>query len=303
MKDNFTLNAFGDITLYGYQLSQTKQPKKVVILVHGMAETIARYDAFASYLSEHDFAVFAYDQRGHGKTAGNIEMLGELGDDGWNRMKHELRKVVAMAREAYPDTPVFVFGHSMGSFVTRDFLFDFQHLIDGVILSGTGYPSKSLILSGYRIASLIQTFKGPHYHSKLIDHLTFGAYTKKYDHPKTRFDWVSSDESEVQKYVNDPYCGALHPVGFFTAFSENLKRILYDEYFKTSVLPKPMLLMSGSMDPVGDFGKGVKKSADFYQDAGFLVNLKLYENGRHEMLNEINRSDVFNDIVNWLNDH
>ncbi|MBS7526803.1 alpha/beta hydrolase [Fusibacter paucivorans] len=303
MKEAFTLNAFGDITLFGYQLSQTKHPQKVVILVHGMAETIARYEMFAAFLAEHDIAVFAYDQRGHGKTAGSTEMLGELGEDGWNRMKHELRKIVAMARESYPDTPVFIFGHSMGSFVTRDFLFDFQHLIDGVILSGTGFPSKTLISSGYHIASFIQTFKGVHYHSKIIDHLTFGAYTKKYEQPKTRFDWLSRDEAEVQKFVNDPYCGALHPVGFFTAFSENLKRILYDEYFKTSVLPKPMLLMSGSMDPVGDFGKGVKKSAEFYREAGFNVSLKLYENGRHEMLNEINREMVYNDIINWLNEH
>jgi alpha-beta hydrolase superfamily lysophospholipase len=299
MKEAFSFVSFENITVHGYYWSDVTSPKKVIILVHGMAETIARYDMFAAFLVKQGYAVMGYDQRGHGKTAIDIDHLGHLGTDGWQHMKYDLKKVVELARAAY-DAPVFILGHSMGSFVTRDFLFDFGHYIDGVILSGTGYQARLFLKIGYFLARFVEKIKGGEYPSVFIDHLTFRSYTRYFKPVKTKFDWLSRDEKEVMAFVNDPYCGALHPVGFFRALSENVYRILYNDFFKHNKTNMPMLIFSGMMDPVGGRFKGVKKSAAHYKRAGFLVTLKGYEQGRHEMLNEINRDVVYHDILNWL---
>jgi len=299
MKQSFNFSSFEEMTIYGYHWCETTSPKKVIVLVHGMAETIERYETFASFLVGHGYAVFGYDQRGHGKTATAIDRLGHLGIDGWQRMKYDLKKVVALARETY-DAPIFVFGHSMGSYITRDFMLDFGHDIDGVILSGTGYQSRVLLKMGYYLAYWIGRIKGDDYRSVFIDRLTFGANNRHFKPIRTKFDWISRDTQIVDAYVNDPYCGALHPVGFFKTLSENLYRILYTDFFKHHKTNIPILIFSGMNDPVGEQFKAVKKSAAHYERAGFLVTLKGYPHGRHEMLNEINRDEVFHDILNWL---
>ena len=299
MKESFSFLSFEDITVYGYYWSECSSPKKVVILVHGMAETIKRYDKFAVFLVKQGYAVIGYDQRGHGKTASDLAHLGHLGTDGWQHMKYDLKKVVELARMTY-DAPVFIFGHSMGSFITRDFLLDFGYYIDGIILSGTGYQSRILLKTGYYIARLIGKVKGEAYLSNLVDRLTFGRYNYHFKPARTKFDWLSRDTNEVDAFVNDPYCGALHPVGFFMTLSENVYRILYTDFFKHNKTNMPMLIFSGMEDPVGSRFKGVKKSAAYYKRVGFLVTLKGYEQGRHEMLNEINQDDVFQDVLKWL---
>lgn len=295
----FTINSFEDDDLSGYiwQPESLEKPAGVVVISHGMAEVIERYDAFCSHLSEQGYVVYGVNQRGHGPQA---QMLGYLGEDGWYKMKEDFKHVIEYAKSNYLDVPYYVLGHSMGSFVVRDFLIDYSYMVDGVILSGTGFPPSLPIKFGKLLAANDMKKHGPKHINALIDKMVFGNYNKKIESPKTPFDWLSRDSEVVEAYIQNPYCGVMHPSSFFYHFFSALQRITKAAPYSNFKPSIPMLLISGESDPVGDYGKGVKKSADFYSDMGFNVTLKLFKGGRHEMLNEINRDEVFKTISEWL---
>ncbi|MBF4694896.1 alpha/beta fold hydrolase [Fusibacter ferrireducens] len=300
MRYEFEFDSFEDAIVKGYKWIEDKTPLQIVVLSHGMAETIERYDAFANFLLENDVFVYGHSHRGHGKTAGSLERLGHLGDNGWFKMKEDLRRVVEMAKTEYSDVPIILLGHSMGSFLARDFILDYSYLLDGVILSGTGYMNHFKLKIAQFLAEREGLKIGTHQKSTFMNRMSFGTYNKKIKDHKTDFDWLSRDEKQVQKYINDPYCGEIHPASFFIEFLNNMQRILYTDVFKNQKNNLPMLIFSGVCDPVGEYGKGVKKTYAYYKKNGFLTTLKLYPDGRHEMLNEINREAVYKDILEWL---
>jgi len=302
MKNPFSIHSFEELELSGYvwQPSNANQQRGVVIIAHGMAETIERYDAFAERLTESGYIVYGVNQRGHGS---NAEMLGYLGDDGWYKMKEDLKHIVEMAKSMHIGMPVFVFGHSMGSFLTRDFLLDYSYLIDGAIISGTGFYSKFELKMGQWLSNRDINKYGDRHPSKFIDKIAFGKNNKKIKDAKTSFDWLSRDPDKVAAYVADPLCGQVHPSSFFYFFFSALEHILYSGEFSNFKSQLPLFLLSGDMDPVGNYGKGVEMSAESYKALGFDTQIKLYKEGRHEMLNETNRSEVFGDIVAWLDAH
>ncbi len=302
MKNPFSIQSFEELELSGYVWQQEKvdQIKGVIVIAHGMAETIERYEAFAEFLASNGYVVYGINQRGHGS---NAEMLGYLGEDGWNKMKDDLKHVVERAKTEHIGKPVFVFGHSMGSFLTRDFLLDYSYLLDGVILSGTGFYSRLELKMGQWLSTRDIRNHGNRHPSKFIDKIAFGKNNKEIKAPKTPFDWLSRDSDKVAAYVADPLCGQMHPSSFFYLFFSALEHILYDGAFSNFKEQLPLLLLSGEMDPVGNYGKGVEKSAKMYQDIGFDTQVKLYKEGRHEMLNEINRNEVFDDVTAWLDAH
>lgn len=299
MRKPFSIHSFEELELSGYVWQETTddQVKGVVVIAHGMAETIERYQVFAEQLTKSGYVVYGINQRGHGA---NAEMLGYLGEDGWYKMKEDLKNVVELVKTVYIGKPVFVFGHSMGSFLTRDFLLDYSYLIDGVILSGTGYYSKLELKLGQWLSKRDIESHGERHISTFIDNIAFGRNNKKIKDAKTPFEWLSRDRNIVNAYLSDPLCGQIHPSSFFYLFFSALEHILYEGAFSNFKTNLPLLLMSGDMDPVGNYGKGVVKSAEKYKDIGFDVQLKLYKEGRHEMLNEINRNEVFGDIIAWL---
>lgn len=299
MRHTFSKDSFGEFTLKGYKWFNESIPKAIFVISHGMAETIERYDEFANYLVQNDIFVYGHSHRGHGLTAGNLVNLGIIGDNGWMKMKEDFRRTLEFAKLDYPDVPVVVFGHSMGSFLVRDFLLDYSYQIDAVILSGTGFQPKAVLSSGKLIAGIESKLLGSRHRSKLIDKMSFGSYNKKIENPKTPFDWLSCDEDQVKKYINDPYCGEIHTSGFYYELFENLIRIFYYPELSNEKSNLPMFLMSGATDPVGDYGKGVIKSEKIYRQNGFKTTMKLYPEGRHEMLNETNRFEVYQDIINW----
>lgn len=310
MRKPFEFNSFGELQVKGYiwSGSDTEKsqvvtaPKAVVVIAHGMAETIVRYHDFAEFLVAGGMVVYGYSHRGHFETAGTVERLGYIGEDGWRKMAADLGTVIEMAKIAYPNVPVYVFGHSMGSYVTRTYLVDNPDKIHGIVLSGTGFPAKLELQAASQIAKFERLLKGKDKPSKLMDKMSFGSFNKSFAPNQTGFDWLSTDLKQVQKYIDDPWCGQIHPASFFEDMARNLVRVLYVEPPK----PKkqlPMLVMSGALDPVGQMGKGVKQSADFYKKAGYQVDLKLYEKGRHEMLNEVNRQEVFADLLKWFTEH
>lgn len=299
MRKPFEFRSFEEVTIKGYTWQGETAPKGVVVIAHGMAETILRYDDFANFLVERGLWVYGYSHRGHFETAGTQERLGYLGDNGWAKMAEDLHTVIEMARAVAPGTPVYLFGHSMGSYVTRTYLVKHPSAVDKVVLSGTGYPQKLELQAAAFLAKWEQRLKGADKPSKLLDKLSFGSFNNAFKPNKSAFDWLSTDLEQVQRYIDNPWCGQIHPASFFEDMATNLVRVLYSKP-PTPEVPVPMLVMSGALDPVGQMGKGVELSARYYKAASYAVTLKLYPKGRHEMLNEVNRTEVYEDIYQWL---
>lgn len=299
MKTEIQLSSFGELVLNGYKWSpdDDRDLLGTVVIAHGMAEVIERYDDFAEYLNHNGFVVFGVNQRGHGPKT---EVYGYLGDNGWEKLVEDYRHLVEYAKNEYSEIPLFVFGHSMGSFVVRHFLRDYSYLIQGVILSGTGHFSKPVLKFGNWLSARDVAKKGDKHPSVLIDKIVFGKNNKKIKTPLTAFDWLSRDVEQVNQYIKNPHCGNIHPSSFFQQFFMGLENILYNPQVANFKENCPMLLISGDADPVGNYGNGVKAAMHDYKSNGFSVQMKLYASGRHEMLNEINRGDVYEDIVNWL---
>lgn len=319
MKKTFVFQSFKETEIKGiHWYRQDCSPKALVIVAHGMMDTIERYQEMATSFLAREIFVYGHDQRGHGKTAGNLDQLGDLGENGWMKAREDLKRVVWLGQQEYPNAPIFLLGHSMGSFLTRDLVHQLMMetagktrkgkryapretwLPNGVILSGTGYPSPIVLKAGKWIAGMEMKWKGPLHRSKNLHHLSFGRYNKRIKHPRTFFDWLTRDEEIVDRYIHDPYCGQVHTSRFYYDFFHHLQRILYQEdHIQAPALP--MLLISGEEDPVGDYGEAVVKTKEFYQDKGFDTTMKLYPGGRHEMLNEVNRASVYADIIQWMN--
>lgn len=298
MRRAFSIDSFEEITLKGYIWSPDGTVlKAMVVLAHGMAETIERYDAFANFLSDHGYGVIGVNQRGHGPEA---EMLGYLGENGWSKMKEDLKHIVDYVKMTYEDTPIIIMGHSMGSFLVRDFLMSYSYLVDGVILSGTGYIDKISLLLGHWLASRDVKKHGDKHISKSIDNMAFKQNNKKIKDAKTSFDWLSRDSKIVKAYIEDPYCGQVHPSSFYMEFFNSLLQVLYHPDYSNFKDGLPMLIFSGEEDPVGNYTKGVNLTAEKFESLSFDVKKILYPEGRHEMLNEINHIQVFEDVVEWL---
>lgn len=271
-------------------------PKKVVIISHGMAEHAKRYDYFAVKLNEAGFAVYAIDQIGHGGAIKDNRGHWEPGD--FNNCVENLYTLVQKAKEEYPERPVILFGHSMGSFLSQQFIKVHGDAIEKVILSGS---SKIGLLHkmGKSVSSLYSGGNQKKENS-FLNKLSFGSYNKDFAPNRTEFDWLSRDNEQVDKYVADPLCGYCCTTGFFREFLGGLSKL--NENLDSIPKDLPIYIMSGSKDPVGAAGKGVMALAEMYNGLGIKhVDLKLYPEGRHETLNEINKDEVIKDIIEYLN--
>ncbi|AGC67837.1 lysophospholipase PldB [Thermoclostridium stercorarium subsp. stercorarium DSM 8532] len=291
-------------SICAYSWDGIEQIRGIVQIFHGMSEHALRYQDFAFFLNGNGFAVFANDHRGHGKTAGNTDELGVIGKDGFNMIVEDEYVLFRIIKEKYPDKPVFVFGHSFGSFVAQEYITRYGEEIAGVVLSGSAMQKGIDISLGRRLASVQRKLFGEEKKAYLLSSLSFGTYNRRIPGAKHKFAWLSTDDEEVVKYEQDPYCGAVASIGFYyymlKAFEE-----LYSES-KLSGIPSdlPILILSGEEDPVGVYGKKVKKLYNLYQKHGLLnVGLKLYPGMRHEILNERNRDKVYADILDWLVAH
>ncbi|MBW1898606.1 MAG: lysophospholipase [Deltaproteobacteria bacterium] len=294
-----------DIFTYKWLPDNEKEMKAVVQLSHGMAEHGRRYERFAGELTGSGYGVYINDHRGHGKTAGSVEALGFFADEnGWNLVVEDMHQLTGIIKENHPDLPVFLLGHSMGSFLSRNYIYLYGNKLKGVLLSGTAGDPGLLGAIGILLAKRECKKKGKKTKSPLLDKLSFGSFNKAFKPARTDFDWLSRDDKEVDKYIDDPYCGEVFTAGFYLDLLGGIKAINLKS--NTNLVPKdlPMFLFAGDMDPVGKNSKGVKQIFKAYEKAGILdVSCKLYNEGRHEMLNETNREEVFSDIIKWLNNH
>ena len=278
-----------------------EHPKAIVHIVHGMAEHSGMYKEFISYLLENNFAVYIQDLRGHGQTAQTDEGLGFLGHDVvWEHMSDDVSEISKLAKSEV-QRPLILFGHSMGSFVSRRAVQKEGKIYDGLILSGSGYDPGLVRKLGVVLSSSLAKMMGHQAKSKLLDKLTFGNFNSKFKPAKTNFDWLSRDYEQVKKYVEDPHCGFICSTSFFREMLKGIGVVHLEAEVKKTPSNLPIYIFSGDEDPVGDMGKGVGKVHQLYQKSGVQnVTLKLYPKGRHEMLHEINREEVFQDIGDWI---
>jgi alpha-beta hydrolase superfamily lysophospholipase len=277
-------------------------PSAVVLIVHGMAEHAERYNDFADFLVAHGITVYAGDLRGHGKTAGSVEETGYFaGQQGWMRVTQDIYEISKAIKMKLPGKPLFLIGHSMGSFIARTCIALHGDEFQGCVLSGTASHPAVLLSAAALIARLQKWFMGPRHRSQLLDKLSFGAYNKRISNPKTKFDWLSRDEKVVDRYIADPFCGFVCTAGFFSDLFMGLKFINHKKSFAKTPAGLPLFLIAGSEDPVGNYNKGVKKVVGRYKAAGMTdITVKFYEGGRHEMLNEIGKEVVYRDLLHWI---
>lgn len=275
----------------------------VIQIAHGVAEYIDRYDRFARYLCSKGFAVVGNDHLGHGQSTADPDCLGWFADEnGWMKVVGDIEKLRVTTQEKFKGLPYFMYGHSMGSFLMRTWLCIFSNCpVNGMILSGTGQNPYAVTFAGAMLCDEEILRLGAHAYSEIVDKAAFGGYNKNFEPARTRFDWLSRDEAEVDKYIADPYCGFDCSVGLFRDLMFGLKYIAERRNLKNANKKLPIYLMSGDKDPVGSNGMGVAKVYAMLMRAGITdVKYKLYPDGRHEMHNEINRDEVMKDLSDWI---
>ena len=292
----------GVTKLHAVRWIPEEKPRAVLQIVHGMAEYVERYDEFARKMAERGFLVVGDDHLGHGKSVPEGGTFGYFCENDPAtvvvRDEHRLKK---MTQEAYPGIPYFIMGHSMGSFITRNYLCKYGTGIDGAIIMGTGMQSRALLCFSKAVAAVLKPLFGSKYVSRLLDWGGFGQYNRRIAKPKTKVDWLSKDEERVTAYIADPLCGFRFTVNGFQTLFELIWRLYNKE--NLSHMPKslPVLFISGSDDPVGNYFKGVQKAVNSFIDVGMQdVTVRKCESGRHELLNEPEREQVTEDIYGWL---
>lgn len=288
-----------------------EMPRGVVQLVHGMSEHVERYAGFAEALCDAGFVVCANDHIGHGKSASSEDELGHMplegGEDVLIEDVYTLRQTVqARLADEYSGSkiPYVIFGHSMGSFVTRVYLTRHGEGVAAAVICGTGQQSKVMAKGGGLVTRFIAKFKGETYRSAFADSLGAGGYGKQIENAQTDLDWLATDPEVVAEYQRDPLCGQVFTVGAYTTLANLVSDAIDTNLAKQIPASLPMFFIAGAGDPVGEFGKGVQRAAQEYKDAGIKdVQIKIYEGARHEILNEPIKGDVYKDTLAFLENH
>lgn len=280
------------------------RPRGVVQVVHGMAEHVGRYDEFARFLAGRGYVVCGDDHLGHGLSAepherGHIPLAS--GAEALVEDEHLLRR--AVSGRVPEGTPHYLFGHSMGSFITRVYLTRHAEGLAGAVLCGTGSVPVALSRAGHALARAIAAVRGERHRSALVDGMGAGAYSRSVEGP-TGFEWLSRDEGNVARYLADEACGFMFSVGGYAALTSLTAESCSGKAAGRVPRDLPLLFVSGAEDPVGDCGAGVRRAVRLYLDAGLDdVSMRIYEGMRHEILNEGDRGRVFADVASWLSAH
>ncbi len=274
----------------------------ILQIVHGMAEYIERYEELARYLGEKGILVTGDDHLGHGKSVPEGGIYGYFCEqDPATVVVRDVHRLKKMTQEDYPGVPYVILGHSMGSFILRNYLFRYGTGIEGAIICGTGSKSKALVMVSQIIAAVQGVVLGDAHVSKFIDRLAFGSSNKEIADAKTPFDWLCTDAEVVDAYIKDELCGFTFTVNGFKTLFQLLKRLNKTENLNKMPKDLPVIFISGDMDPVGDYGEGVRKAYEDFQNVGMKrISMKLYPGGRHELLNETNKKQVYEELYPWI---
>ncbi len=280
------------------------EPKGIIQIAHGMTEHAGVYTDFIAALLEAGYGVYAHDHKGHGKTVKREEDYGHFEPNvGWSKAVSDVIFVSETIRKEQT-CPLFLLGHSMGSFLSRRAVQLKGELYDGFLISGTGGNPGLLGSIGHKVATIEMKLRGEKTKSPMLNFLSFGNFNSHFKPNRTKFDWLSSDNNQVDKYIADPLCGFICTTSFYRELFSGVLEVNKLEEFKKTPKNLPIHIFSGDRDPVGDMGKGVKEVYENYKKCDVKdVTLRLYENGRHEMFHEVNRDEVFKDLILWLDKH
>ncbi|MDO4473642.1 MAG: alpha/beta fold hydrolase [Eubacteriales bacterium] len=279
--------------------------KAVLQICHGMVEYIDRYDGFASYLADRGICVVGHDHLGHGKSVTDEACLGHFEPkDGNKYVISDIYNLRVQTEKKYPGVPYFMLGHSMGSFLLRQYLTMRSEGLAGAIIMGTGYMPYAILAAGQIVCRVIGTVKGWNYRSEFVNRLGMGGYNKQFEPSESTKDWITSDDEMRAKYEADPLCSFTFTVSGYYQMFEGMKVIAKKESAAKVSKELPVFFVAGAQDPVGDNGEGVRKVFEKYSSAGIRdVQIKLYENDRHEILNERDRETVYADLHHWIQEH
>lgn len=280
------------------------QPKAVVQIIPGMAEHAGRYHEFATFLAENGYGVFCADHPGSGLTAIQTESIGIMpATRGWEIMLDNIRSLYTYIRKEVADAPFYLFGHSMGSILARHFIAVYPVYIQGMVLSGSFETADATLKLSGLLTSLMIRIEGSKVRSKWFNNLFYKNLNMKYRKGPTKFEWISSVREEVDDYVADPLCGFDYSWGFYKTFFRGMlamKRAQRNLKFRKTI---PLLTICGQDDPVGNFGKDAMKIHRHYFRQRFQNNTVKVFRGRHELLHEENREQVYYFLLNWFGEN
>lgn len=299
-----TYITFDKEKIFYYKWKTQKPLKGIIQLAHGVGEHAGRYQPIASLLQEQGYDVYANDHRIHGKSAKSNDHLGFYdGEDYFSDAIFDMRKLSKIIKEEHPNRKIILFGHSMGSLLSREYVTKYGDDLEALILSGTAGFMKGIGAVGLFSAKFFGKLHGKHRSNEILKNLFFNQFNKKFKPNRTKVDWISSDENQVDLFEADPLRIEDFSLSVFLDILKGSKKINKAPTFKNTPKSLPIYIFSGDKDPVGEMGKGVKRVAINYKKAGITdLTLKLYEGGRHEMLNEVNKNEVEKDLLNWLNE-
>lgn len=292
----------GENKIYACKCLPDGEPRAVIQIAHGVGDYTGRYREFMEYMADKGFVVAGNDHLGHGKNITSEADIGFFADeDGWNHVVKDMYALRNILRDEYHDVPYILLGHSMGSFLARTYAIKYPNKYDALILSGTGHMSPAVTTAGYLLCKAAVKKYGPRKEAKFLNDIAFGAYNKKIKNPKTPFDWVCSDDQVVRKYVLDPLCGFICKTSLYRDMMGGIRFITNQKNIDKMNKQPPVYFFAGEEDPVGEYGAGIERAYDAFCKAGIKdVYMKLYPGGRHEMLNEPNRLQVYEDILQWI---
>ncbi len=277
------------------------QIKAVVQISHGMIEHMERYDEFAEFLCKEGYLVVGNDHLGHGGSVAREEELGYFAKEGKSEvLVRDLHLITRRMKEEYPGVPYILLGHSMGSFLARRYCMTYGEELDGVIILGTGTQPVPVLAFGKFVAGITKLLRGDEYRSNFIKYSAFGSYLSHIKNPKTASDWLSRDEERVKQYRADKLCRFDFTVNGYAVLFDVISFIQKGKNIQKIPKNLPILILSGEEDPVGAYGKGPRKVYQSYRKAGLKVQLKMYPEDRHELLHELDRKEVFQEILAFL---
>ncbi len=302
----FTYADQDGVDIFVYKWEPDAAPKAAIQISHGLAEHAGRYDRLAKELTDNGYICYADDHRGHGKTAEDLSKAGVLGPGGWESTVKSLKMLTDIIKKENSSIPFFFIGHSWGSLMGQDYIQQWGSGLTGCVLSGSSGKQPFIItLLGKLLAEREVKKIGAETPSPFLDKMTFGAFNKPYEPAKTKFQWLSRDQAEVDKYVEDPFCGFLCPAGISVELIYGITKIWKKENESKIPGDLPLFIIAGSEDAASNMTKSLKPLVTRYKEKWKIkdVTHKFYPGGRHEVFNEINREEVFNDVIGWLDSH
>ncbi len=301
--DTYNTKDGESIFYYKWAANADTSFKGVVQISHGVGEHAGRYQPIAKILQKQGYEVYANDHRAHGQSVKSKELLGFYnGKNYFDDVVEDMYQLTTIIKKEHPNKKIILFGHSMGSLLSRVYVTKYGKELDALILSGTAGFMKGLGTVGIMSANMVSTFKGRAKGNKMLKNLFFGEFNKKFKPNRTKLDWISRDEKQVDIFEADPYRSENFSLGVFLDVMKASKQLNKQVAFDATPKNLPIYIFSGGKDPVGEMGKGLKRVHDQYKKAGINdLSMRIYEGGRHEMLNEINKEEVEQDILYWLN--